>query len=353
VPGPGRNSDPDLDDADLDDADLDDDDDWDEDDIRVRASRRSRPRTKIRPKHANAQVGFVTAVDRGRYTCLVEGLPVTAMKARELGKQSIVVGDRAMLVGDRSGAPGTLARIVRIEERHGELRRSADDENANERVVVANVDQLVVVASLIDPPLRYGFVDRCLVAAYDAAVAPVLCLTKHDLAPELVAEVRSYYSQLDLTIVTTEPDASLDELTALLRDKENVFFGHSGVGKSTLVNRLVPGAGRAVSEVRSIGKGSHTSTSTVSFELPGGGGWVIDTPGVRSFGLAHVTADSILKAFPELKEVAEDCPRGCTHTPEIGDCALDAAIGPDDPRAGRLASFRRVLASLNEADSKN
>ncbi|THV43273.1 ribosome small subunit-dependent GTPase A [Glycomyces buryatensis] len=330
---------------------ADEEQDWDEEDVRVRASRRSRPRTKIRPKHANAREGLVTAVDRGRYTCRVEGDPVTAMKARELGKQSIVVGDRAGLVGDLSGAPGTLARIVRIEPRSGELRRSADDENAHERVVVANVDRLVIVASVIDPPLRYGFVDRCLVAAFDAGVAPVLCLTKNDLAPEIVDEARSYYSQLDLTIVTTRPDEPLDELLALLAGKENVFFGHSGVGKSTLINRLVPGAGRAVAEVRSIGKGSHTSTSTVALELPAGG-WVIDTPGVRSFGLAHVTPDSILKAFPELKAIAEDCPRGCTHTPEIGDCALDAAIGPDDPRAGRLASFRRMLASLAEADGK-
>ncbi|WP_211234849.1 ribosome small subunit-dependent GTPase A [Glycomyces arizonensis] len=325
---------------------------YDEEDVRVRPARRSRPRTKIRPKHADAEEGFVTAVDRGRYTCLVDGTAVTAMKARELGRQSIVVGDRAALVGDLSGREGTLARVVRIAPRHGELRRSADDENASERVVVANVDRLVIVASLVDPPLRYGFVDRCLVAAYDAGVAPVLCLTKTDLAPELVAEAESYYSQLELTMVTTEPDEPLDALLELLAGEENVFFGHSGVGKSTLINRLVPGAGRAVGEVRSIGKGSHTSTSTVALELPGGG-WVIDTPGVRSFGLAHVTPDSILKAFPELKAIAEDCPRGCTHTPEIGDCALDAAIGPDDALAGRLASFRRVLASLAEADGKN
>nr|WP_277605459.1 ribosome small subunit-dependent GTPase A [Glycomyces sp. L485] len=273
------------------------------------------------------------------------------MKARELGKQSIVVGDRAALVGDLSGREGTLARIVRIEPRHGQLRRSADDDSATERVVVANVDRLVIVASLVDPPLRYGFVDRCLVAAYDAAVAPVLCLTKTDLAPELVAEVENYYSQLELTTVTTRPDEPLDHLVELLADQENVFFGHSGVGKSTLINRLVPGAGRAVGEVRSIGKGSHTSTSTVALELPGGG-WVIDTPGVRSFGLAHVTPDSILKAFPELAEIAADCPRGCTHTPEIGDCALDAAIGADDPMAGRLDSFRRMLTSLAESDGK-
>src|SRR5690606_35137445 len=101
---------------------------YDEEDVRVRPARRSRPRTKIRPKHADAREGFVTAVDRGRYTCLVEGTAVTAMKARELGRQSIVVGDRAALVGDLSGREGTLARIVRIAPRHGELRRSADDE---------------------------------------------------------------------------------------------------------------------------------------------------------------------------------------------------------------------------------
>jgi ribosome biogenesis GTPase len=322
---------------------------YDEEDVRVRPVRRSRPRTKIRPKHADARVGFVTAVDRGRYTCLVEGVAVTAMKARELGRQSVVVGDRAALVGDLSGAPGTLGRIVRIEPRHGELRRSADDESATERVVVANVDQLVVVAALVDPPLRYGFVDRCLVAAYDAGVAPVLCLTKADLSPEKIPEAEAYYSHLELTIVTTRPEEPLDGLLEVLAGKENVFFGHSGVGKSTLVNRLVPGAARAVGEVRSIGKGSHTSTSAVALALPGGG-WVIDTPGVRAFGLAHVTADSILDAFPELAEVARECPRGCTHTPEIGDCALDEQIGPEDPRAGRLASFRRMLASLAEAE---
>ncbi|GAB3647161.1 ribosome small subunit-dependent GTPase A [Glycomyces tarimensis] len=324
---------------------------YDEEDVRVRPARRSRPRTKIRPKHENAREAFVTAVDRGRYTCLLDGRVLNAMKARELGKQSIVVGDRAALVGDLSGREGTLARIVRIAPRHGELRRSADDDSATERVVVANVDRLVIVASLVDPPLRYGFVDRCLVAAYDAGVAPVLCLTKTDLAPELVPEVEAYYSQLELTMVSTRPDESLDHLVELLADKENVFFGHSGVGKSTLINRLVPGADRAVGEVRSIGKGSHTSTSTVALQLPGGG-WVIDTPGVRSFGLAHVTPDSILKAFPELAEIAADCPRGCAHTPDIGDCALDAAIGPDDPMAGRLDSFRRMLASLAEAEPR-
>ncbi|MFC4336689.1 ribosome small subunit-dependent GTPase A [Salininema proteolyticum] len=322
--------------------------DWDEDDVRVRPPKKSRPRTKIRPKHENAATAVVTGVDRGRYRCLADGVTVTAMKARELGRKSIVVGDRVDLVGDLSGSEGTLARIVRVKERRGVLRRSADDDNPHERVVVANVDQLVVVASVTDPPISYGFVDRCLVAALDEGIDPVLCCTKTDLDSGELDEVRRYFTGSGLTIVETSPDRPLDEIRDLVEGRENVFFGHSGVGKSTLVNRLIPGAGRAVGEVRSIGKGSHTSTSAVSFELPGGG-WVIDTPGVRSFGLAHVTVDSLLDAFPELAEAAQECPKGCEHAADTADCVLNGVFKDDDPRTARLESFRRMAASLLEA----
>lgn len=292
------------------------------------------------------------AVDRGRYTCRVEGRTVTAMRARELGRRGVVIGDEVWLVGDLSGRKDTMARIVRIGERRAQLRRFADDDAASaERVLVANMDQLVIVSSLVDPPLRYGFIDRCLVAALDAGVQPVLALTKCDLDTDGVSMVESYYADLNPIIVTTQPDQPLDRMINILTDQKSVFIGHSGVGKSTLVNRLVPGADRTTGEVRSIGKGSHTSTNAVALELPGGG-WVIDTPGVRSFGLAHVTADSLIEAFPELMEVAADCPRGCTHTPEIGDCALDAAIDADDSRFGRLESYRRMLASVVAAEPK-
>lgn len=320
--------------------------------MRVRPQRRSRPRTKIRPKHHDAEPGFVIAVDRGRYTCRVDDRTVTAMRARELGRRGVVIGDQVWLVGDLSGRKDTLARIVRIDERRAELRRFADDDASSaERVLVANMDQLVIVSSLVDPPLRYGFIDRCLVAALDASVQPVLALTKCDLDADGVADVESYYADLSPIIVTSQPDRPLDHFIDLLRGQKSVFIGHSGVGKSTLVNRLVPGADRATGEVRSIGKGSHTSTNAVALELPSGG-WVIDTPGVRSFGLAHVTADSLIEAFPELMEVAADCPRGCTHTPDIGDCALDAAIEVNDSRYGRLQSYRRMLASVVAAEPK-
>lgn len=344
----------------------------------MRPSRSSRPRTRTRPRHADAVDAMVTEVHLGRYVCVVDGAPVVAMRARELGRRSVVVGDRVALVGDVSGDPDRLARIVRVAERRSVLRRTADDDSRTtegraERVVVANADQLVIVSALADPPPRTGFIDRCLVAAYDAEIDPLLCLTKADLVAgtedESLAGIQEYYSALSLPYVLCRPDEPLDALSTRLRGRMSVLVGHSGVGKSTLVNRLVPEANRAVGAVSAVGKGRHVSSSAIALRLPDrprsrhDPGWIIDTPGVRSFGLAHVSADSLLNSFTDLVEGSADCPPGCDHTAAGADadaggaaggaggagvargCALDAwvAAGHADPR--RLASYRRLLAS--------
>ena len=316
----------------------------DEDDVRVRPGRRNtRPRSKQRPAHEDAAQGMVVTVDRGRYTVLVAEIEVVAMRARELGRRGIAVGDEVDIVGDLSGGPDALARIVRVGERSTVLRRTADDNDPYERVIVANADQLVIVSSLADPEPRYGLIDRCLVAALAAGLEPLLCLTKSDLAAPDDALAR--YAELSVPAVVTHRGGRLDELSDRLRDLMSVFVGHSGVGKSTLINRLVPSAERATGRVSAIGKGRHTSSSVVALPSPDGAGWVIDTPGVRSFGLAHVTADDLLWAFPDLEDGATQCPPGCEHLSAAAGCMLDAWVADGHSSAERLAAFRRLLAS--------
>jgi ribosome biogenesis GTPase / thiamine phosphate phosphatase len=306
---------------------------------------RSRPRTKDRPDYADAEIGMVITVDRGRFRVLISDRDVTATKARQLGRTGVIVGDRVRVVGDTSGAEGTLARIVQVEDRETVLRRTADDDDPYERPIVANADQLVIVTALADPPPRTGMIDRILVAGYDAGIRPLLCLTKADLAaPDaLVAQ----YEPLGVPVEVVFPGADLETLRARLHGHRSVFVGHSGVGKSTLVNALIPGADRAIGAVNVVtGRGRHISSSAIALRLPDStNSWVIDTPGVRSFGLSHVSRDRIIAAFDDLRAITEKCPRGCRHDETAPECALDTAVANGDLSPSRLESFRRMLGS--------
>ena len=260
---------------------------------------------------------------------------VLATRARELRKMPIVTGDRARVVGDTTGDEGTLARIVGIEERTSLLRRSADDTDQVERVIVANADQMLVVVAAADPEPRERLVDRYLVAALDAGIRPLLVVTKTDLADP--TEFLAHFEGLDLEVFTSaQEEMPLERIGAALVGHSTVFVGHSGVGKSTLVNALVPSALRATGHVNVVtGRGRHTSSSTVSLRYAATAATAGSStpPACARSGSATSTPPTSSRAFTDLAEVAEECPRGCTHLPDAPDCAIVEAVADGSARA--------------------
>ena len=316
-------------------TDDDGEDPYEEYAPRIRADRRgTRPRTKTRPQHLEAVPGFVIAVDRGRYRSVVdEGLEterlVTCSRARELRKQAIVT----------------------IHERATVLRRSADDSDTVERIIVANADQLLMVVAAASPEPRLRLIDRYIVAALDAGLTPLLCITKTDLAP--ADGLRDYANTLGIAVVERSPsNPARDAIVELLQGHVSVAVGHSGVGKSTLVNEIVPDAHRAVGDVNEVtGRGRHTSSSSSALKIPEGG-WIIDTPGVRSFGLGHVSSASVIKGFPELLPLVENCPRACSHTADTPGCEIEKALASGDLSgidAARAQSLQMLMETLRDA----
>jgi ribosome biogenesis GTPase len=275
------------------------------------------------------------------------------MKAREMGPKSVVVGDLVNLVGDVSGTEGSLARIVSIEARRNSLSRTVDDAAKMERTIVANIDQLVIVVAAANPEPRRGLIDRFLVCAFHENIKPILLVTKTDVAavPDFLHEYETLGVEIATAAIKSDSrDDDLAKLFKMLNGKTSVLVGHSGVGKSTLINALVPHADRVTGDVNDVtGRGRHTSSSAIALplatDLSPAQGWIIDTPGIRAFGLAHLDSNRIVAAFEDLHQVTQSCMPNCSHH-EVG-CKLNEWAAPkgvvNNERSARVASLRSLL----------
>ena len=267
--------------------------------------------------------------------------------AGRLRRSRPVVGDRVEV---RELTDGSL-RVEAVLPRHGVLLRGGF--RNQEKVVAANVDVLVIVAAVVSPPLRTGLIDRYLVAAWRGGIEAMLTLTKVDLAHDevAIARVRELYGSLGHLVLTLSlrTGEGLGELRAALADRVTVLAGHSGVGKTSLTNALTGRSDATTAVNPVVGRGRHTTTGARYMDLPGGGA-LIDTAGIRSFGIAGVAADELQHAFPEIAAAAEHCRwEGCLHREGEDGCAVQGAPGVS---AERLASYRKLLAELEELEAE-
>ena len=268
------------------------------------------------------------------------------------------VGDRVLLglVNDGDdegdGVGSQKYCVVRVLPRKSELKRPGPrDSFYKQQTLAANIDQVVIVASVTQPDFNYGFMDRFLLAANLNDLPFVLVLTKMDLLPNgeagLSSDIRDFMKIVDKVIpVSVKSGDGLEVLRNELVGKSSVFSGMSGVGKSTLINELVPDAELRTGDVRERdGKGRHTTTSSSLFDFPGGG-YVIDTPGIRSIGLMDLEPETLAKIFPGFFEDDHFTCKfsNCKHLKEPG-CAVRAAVESGKISEARYASYVRILNS--------
>jgi ribosome biogenesis GTPase / thiamine phosphate phosphatase len=291
----------------------------------------------------------VVAVDRGRITVLYEDAIVDATLAGTMRGTKAAVGDRVRVRPPRHESD--QPRIVEVLPRETVLTRTGDDADDDGRVVVANADAIAVVLAAENLEMGVRFLDRVLVAASVGHLAPVLVINKVDLVPGRgpLDEIADRYAGIGVEVHRTSAvtEEGLDRLAESLTGAWTAFTGHSGVGKTSLFNRLVPEADGQIGEMGRYG-GRHTTVAARAMRIASLDAWLIDTPGVRSFGLGGLEDRDLARHFPELAALECDLD-DCIHDGEPG-CGLEAALGTIHPE--RLAAYRRLLASLREGPAR-
>ncbi|HYI95239.1 MAG TPA: ribosome small subunit-dependent GTPase A [Bryobacteraceae bacterium] len=284
----------------------------------------------------------VSPSETGGAEGLVIGVGPGVCRLRTVGGDRVCRTRKGVIVGDRVMADEH--RVLAVLPRRTVLARNDPRNPRNERALAANVDVVVIVASVTSPPLRLGLIDRYLIATQNGNMLPVVVVNKIDLLedPRELNELKAYEEiGVPVILCSTRDGRGLEELRGLLEGKICVFTGHSGVGKSSLANALLPGLELRTGAVEF--KGRHTTTASTLHELPGGT-MVIDTPGIKEFGLFGVEPQDLRHFFPEFEEFATKCNfNNCTHTHEPV-CAVRDANLP------RYKAYLRIYETLLAPD---
>lgn len=263
--------------------------------------------------------------------------------------EGVVCGDRVLFRPGKDQSLNVSGVVEALEERKSVLTRP--DYYDGIKPVAANIDQIIVVSAVL-PSLSLNIIDRYLVAAEDVQIEPVILLNKVDMLDDAqrleVEQQLKLYADIGyrLCFASCKTGEGIDELAALLQDKTSVFVGQSGVGKSSLVNKLLPEAEEAIGDVSdNSGLGQHTTTAAKLLRFPGGGN-LIDSPGVREFSLWHLPEDKLIWGFREFRDFLGGCKfRDCKHGDDPG-CLLQEAVQQGKISRERFDSYHKILAGM-------
>ncbi len=266
----------------------------------------------------------------------------------------IAVGDQVEIEAENELEQS--ATITGIHDRHNYIRRQSPSHKMQFHIVASNLDQSLLVATLKEPRTSQGFIDRFLVACESYHVPAIILLNKADLygnkEMQRYEQWKQMYEAIGYTLVlaSVQDGAGLEPVKALLKDRITLLSGHSGVGKSSFINALLPGRSLKTHGVSGwSGKGIHTTTFAEMYDLPEGG-QIIDTPGMREFGLVDISRQELSHYFPEMRGLIQECQfNNCLHVNEPG-CAIKKALGEGLIHADRYESYCNILFSIGETN---
>ena len=297
-----------------------------------------------------AENAIVIAVASGRCRIFFDGREIECIIPSEIAKNqrsTLAVGDRVMAEPIERG----MWRLTEILPRRTVLSRPDPLNPRVERLIAANIDLVANIVSIKNPPLRPRLIDRFLIATQRGGAQPAICVNKIDLASDrddALAPLRVYAElQIPVVVCSTKTGEGIDDLRALLRGKTSALVGHSGVGKSSILNALDATLSLATADVHKKGTGRHTTTSSTLFDL-GDDTYVIDTPGIREFGLWDITPAALRESFGEFEDAAESCRfNDCSHTHEPN-CEVKARVERGEINRARYDTYVRLSEDLKK-----